>query len=423
MWLLKNSPALLVDMYELTMAQVYFEKQRTDVGSFEIKIRKLPDDWGFFVMAGLKEVKDYLNALKFDEEDIDYLKSLGKFSDEFLDYLKDMKLNIKIRAMKEGTVFFPEEPILEVRGPIIHAQILESYILNILGFSIISASLGARLFLAAKGSAVVDFGLRRGQGPISALKAARGAMISGLKSTSNIFGAKVLGWKETGTMAHSFIQSGESEEQAFRDFADIYKENTIILVDTYDSKEGTKKAAKVAKEFLKKGIKLKGIRLDSGEILGLSKFAREYLDSQGLDFMQIFASGSMDEFRIKNLLDEGAPIDGFGVGTSFIVSKYSPAVDIVYKLVRYNERDVFKKSPKKEIKAGRKSVLRKVSDGYFSKDTVIPFEKKDEDLLQSFESAEDINIVQDRVKSQLATLPAGIKKIRKPASYIVEHKL
>ena len=191
-WLLKNTPALFTDLYELTMAQVYFKKKMNASASFEVTIRELPQDWGFFVMAGLSELKAYLDAFCFSDEDIDFLKSLKLFSDEFLDFLKTFRPDVKIRALPEGTIFFPQEPVLEVTGPLISAQILESYILNILGFSIIEASLAARYSIAAKGIPLIEFGLRRSQGPIAALRAVRGAQIAGFAATSNLFGAKIV---------------------------------------------------------------------------------------------------------------------------------------------------------------------------------------------------------------------------------------
>lgn len=421
MWMLKNTPALCTDLYELTMAQVYFHRSHNQTANFEVKIRRLPKDWGFFVMAGLEEIHELLNQFKFDKDDIAYLNSLNLFTDEFLDYLKNLKLNVNIRSFKEGTIFFPQEPVLEVTGPVIHTQLLETIILNILCFSITSASHAARLAIASKGKNIVDFGLRRAQGPVSAFRSVRGIMIADLSGTSNLMAARKLNYTPVGTMAHSFIQSYDSEEQAFREFAERYKEKTILLVDTYDSKEGIKKAAGIAKEFLKRNIRINGIRLDSGHIVELAFFARHYFDNNNLEFLKIFASGNMDEYKIKDMLDKETPIDGFGIGSNLSVSEKVPCVDIVYKMVRYGQRDVCKKSPMKEITAGRKSVIRVAQEGFYYKDIVQPFKEQENDLLQSFTTPENISAIQNRLKYQLANIRPDIKKLQNSGSYIVEY--
>lgn len=258
MWLMRDNPTLFVDLYELTMAQVYFQKKMHKPAYFEVSVRRLPENWGFFVMAGLSEVASYLAEFRFAKEDIDFLHSTRIFSDDFLRYLSDLKPDVKIRCLPEGTVFFPQEPTFEVAGPLISAQILESYILNILGFSIIQATLAARTTIAAGGTAVVDFGLRRCQGPVASLRSARAAQMAGFSATSNLFAARVLNFAPTGTMAHSFVQVHESEETSFRSFAESYRENAILLVDTYDSIEGVKIAAKNCEAALRaKGHKNK----------------------------------------------------------------------------------------------------------------------------------------------------------------------
>jgi len=245
MWLMKDTPSLFTDLYELTMAQVYFRKQMTDTAYFEVSVRRLPENWGFFVMAGLSEVDSYLREFRFSKADIDFLRATKLFSDDFLQYIATLKPDVKIRSLTEGTVFFPNEPIFEVTGPLICAQLLESYILNTqqrwvpiktrqrrVGFSIIQATLATRTSIAAKGAAVVDFGLRRCQGPVASLRSARGAQIAGFRATSNMFAAKEPNFAPSGTMAHSFVHVHESQEQSFRNFTEAYGENSILLVDT-----------------------------------------------------------------------------------------------------------------------------------------------------------------------------------------------
>jgi nicotinate phosphoribosyltransferase len=415
MWLIQATPALFTDMYELTMAQAYFRRGMDQTAYFEVFVRRLPEHWGFLVMAGLAEVESYLRQFCFRAQDIEYLRSTRTFADDFLNYLSALELHVKVRAMPEGTLFFPNEPIMEVSGPILQAQLLETYILNILGFSVIEATLGTRTTIAARGRPVIDFGLRRCQGPISAIRAARGGQIAGFAATSNVFAAKLLGMTPSGTMAHSFIEAHESEEQAFRDFAELYRENAILLVDTYDSHEGIRTAAQVAKDFAGRGIRIRGIRLDSGDLLGLTRFARRLFTREEVDFLRIFASGDLDEFRIADLLAAGAEIDGFGVGTRFSVSQHAPSIGIVYKIAQYGDRPLHKTSPDKTTLPGRKSVIRKPD-----LDIVKPRDPDADDLLRPFESGEPMETIQQRLQRHLAALPDAIKVIRHPEPYSVK---
>jgi len=419
MWLIDGTPALFTDLYEFTMAQAYFRKGMDRTACFEVFIRDVPEHWGFFVMAGLPEVESFLREFRFDGEDIQYLRSTGLFADDFLAYLSKLDLRVKVRCLPEGTVFFPNEPIMEISGPLLHAQLLESYLLNILGFSIIEATLAARMTIAAQGIPVIDFGLRRCQGPISSIRAARGGQMAGFKATSNVFAARQLGMAPSGTMAHSFIEAHESEEQAFRDFVEIYGEKTILLVDTYDSVEGIRKAAHVAREFLQKGVKINGIRLDSGDLIELSTFARSHFARERLEFLKIFVSGDLDEFRIADLLEAGAQIDGFGVGTRFAVSRHVPAVGIVYKIAQYGERGLCKTSPEKATRPGRKTVLR-IGGRMHEKDIVKPFDPGENDLLGPFESIESMARIQERLNREIAALPRNVTSVRNPVEYPVE---
>jgi nicotinate phosphoribosyltransferase len=423
MWMIDATPALFTDLYELTMAQAYFRKGMTDAGYFDVFIRHLPEHWGFFVMAGLQEMESYLREFRFGPEDIEYLRSTGLFDDDFLEYLAVFELDVQVRCLPEGTAFFPHEVAMEVSGPILHAQLLETYILNILGFSIIEASLATRMILAADGVPVVDFGMRRGQGPIATVRSARGAQLAGWKATSNVFAARELGFAPSGTMAHSFVQAHESEERAFREFAEIYGDKTILLVDTYDTTEGIKIAGRVAKDFLDRGVKLRGIRLDSGDIVKQSQFARRYFKDQDLEFLQVFVSGDLEEFRIHDLLAAGGQFDGFGVGTHFTVSRHSPSVAIVYKLAQYGNDPVAKNSPDKQTRPGRKSVIRRVGlapPPRYERDIVVPYSSNADDLLKPFTSPEPMETVQRRLRAELAALPKAVKAIRNPGAYPVE---
>jgi len=423
MWLLTETPSLLTDLYELTMAQVYYEKGINGKACFEVTIRTLPPDWGFFVMAGLEELAGYLQAFRFSESDIAWLSSTGRFTEEFLQYLRHLKLDVTVRSLPEAGVFFPGEPIVEVSGPLIDAQLLESYLLNILGFSIISASLAARISIAARGRAVIDFGLRRTQGPVASIRTARASMMNGFAATSNVLAARLLGCRAAGTMAHSYIEAHESEEQAFVNFVERYRADAVLLVDTWDTAEGIKTAARVARRYLdKEGLRIKGIRIDSGDFIGLSAFARRHFAGAGVEFLKIFVSGGLDEYAVAELLDKGAEIDGFGIGTRFAVSHNAPDVDIVYKLVRYEHRDVFKSSPEKATLPGRKTILRAKGDHY-EYDTVCPLRHTGDDLLVDFDGPEEMSIIRQRLARELSLLPDPVKKITNPASYPVEFRL
>ncbi len=440
MWLMKDTPSLFTDLYELTMAQVYFRKQMTGTAYFEVSVRRLPENWGFFVMAGLSEVDSYLREFRFSKADIDFLRSTKLFSDDFLQFLATLKPDVKIRSLTEGTVFFPNEPIFEVTGPLICAQLLESYILNILGFSIIQATLATRISIAAKGAAVVDFGLRRCQGPVASLRSARGAQIAGFRATSNMFAAKELNFAPSGTMAHSFVHVHESQEQSFRNFTEAYGENSILLVDTYDSVEGIKAAANLARQLSRragkeKDIKIRGIRIDSGDLVKLSNFARRHFQEKGVPFLKIFVSGDLDEFKIDDLLEQGGQIDGFGIGTRFAVSRFAPAIEIIYKIVQYGSKGVFKNSPGKQTRPGRKTIIRitrtrvtretGTSKGkYYERDIISPLQPPPAtsggDLLKPFESVEQIQTIQKRLATELSLLDDSIKAIRNPEKYHVE---
>lgn len=421
MWLLKDGPGLLTDLYELTMAQAYFKNHMDDKAYFEVTVRALPPNWGFFVMAGLEEINSYLKEFRFSRQDIEFLKSIKIFSSDFLKYLTKLRPEVEIRSLPEGTIFFPNEPILEVGGPIIHAQILESYILNILGFSIIEVTLAARIAIAAKGLPVIDFGLRRSQGPIAATRAARGAKIANFYATSNLFASKLLNLPPAGTMAHSYIQAHDSEEKAFHQFIDLYNEKTILLVDTYDTMEGIKKAAKVARQVYEaKDVKIRGVRIDSGDFLNLSKFARQYFKQNGVEFLKIFVSSGLDEYRIDELLKGGAEVDGFGIGTRFAVSHSAPDIDIVYKIIQYAGKGLFKTSPDKKTKPKRKTIVR-TKHKFYVKDTVLPFLDRSDDLLQPFKSLESVDTIRERLSDELANSPNKIKNITNPTKYLVEY--
>jgi nicotinate phosphoribosyltransferase len=405
-------------MYELTMAQLYFERHMTASASFEVFVRTLPPDWGYFVMAGLDELLRSIRALRFTPEALRFLASTGAFSRAFLAFLGRLKPKVHIRAVPEGGVFFPGEPVLEVEGPMIHAQLLETLVLNTLGFAVIETTLAARMSHAAAGRSLLDFGLRRAQGFDSSVRAARAAQTAGWAGTSNLAAAKTLRFRPSGTMAHSYVQAFASEQEAFDRFAERYRESAILLVDTYDPKRGIRRAAATARRMLEQhGVRIRGIRIDSGDYAALARYARKHFDSYGPPFMNIYVSGGLDEYGIEDLVHRNAPIDGFGVGTRFATSHYAPDIDIAYKLVEYGGTPTRKRSPGKESVAGRKSVLREVRRGR-GIDRVAPYPCRG-DLLKPFGAPEDPEAIRSRLVRELAALPQAIRRLRRPARYPV----
>lgn len=335
---------LYLDYYELTMAQGYFLSNRHNLkANFDYFFRNNPFGSGFTVFAGLSDFLELLNIFRFGTETIDFLHQKG-FKDEFLDYLKDFRFKGNIYSVPEGEIVFPYEPLIRVEGNIIETQIIESMLLNVINFESLIATKARRIRFVAKDKVVSDFGLRRGQG-LASLFASRAAIIGGINSTSNVLAAFNYDLTPAGTQAHSWIQSFGDELEAFRKFAEFYPDNCVLLVDTFDTlKSGIPNAIKVAKELEAKGKKLKAIRLDSGDLAYLSKKARKLLDEAGLNYVKIVASNQLDEYLIKSLHDQNAPIDFFGVGTNLITGQKDAALDGVYKISMIDNEPTIKLS-------------------------------------------------------------------------------
>lgn len=333
---------LMTDLYELTMMQGYFRTGNNSTVIFDAFYRKNPDDAAFAITCGLEQVIDYINNLHFDKEDIDYLESTGLFDTDFLAYLGSFRFSGDIYAIPEGTVVFPKEPLIKVIAPIMEAQLIETAILNIINHQSLIASKAARVVYAAQGDGIMEFGLRRAQGPDAGIYGARAAMIGGCTGTSNVLAGKMFDVPVKGTHAHSWIMSFPDEYTAFRTYADFYPQACILLVDTYDTlKSGVPNAIKVFKEMKEAGIKLGyyGIRLDSGDLAYLSKKARKMLDEAGFNDAVISASSDLDEYLIDSLKTQGAKITSWGVGTNLITSKDCPAFGGVYKLAAVMDKD------------------------------------------------------------------------------------
>lgn len=327
--------SLVTDFYELTMSNGYFtQNMQNTIAYFDVFFRQIPDNGGYAICAGLEQVINYVNTLHFDDDDIAYLKGLNKFSDGFLNYLSTFKFTGDIWAIPEGSVVFPNEPLITVRAPIIEAQILETMLLMIMNHQCLIASKASRIVSAAKGRPIMEFGARRAHSVDAAVLGARAAIIGGCVGTSCTYTAQKFGTIASGTMAHSFIQSFDSEYDAFKAYAEMYPDDCTLLIDTYDTiNSGIKNAIKVFNEVLvPKGFRPKAVRLDSGDLAYLSKQIRKILDSEGFEDCKICVSNSLDEVLISSLLEQGAQIDSFGVGENLITAKSNPVFGGVYKL-------------------------------------------------------------------------------------------
>lgn len=354
-------PALFTDLYELTMMQAYVEAGMAEPATFSLFVRRLPARRNYLLACGLDDVLTYLETLRFTDDSLAYLASLGQFSARFLAWLRDFRFTGDVYAVPEGTPVFANEPIVEITAPIAEAQLAETFVANQVHLQTMLASKAARVVAAARGRPVVDFGARRTHGTDAALKAARAFHIAGVAATSNVLAGRTYGLAVTGTMAHSFIQSHESEAEAFRAFVGIYPE-TVLLVDTYDTLQGVRRVCALARA-LGDGFRVRAVRLDSGDLAALSREARAILDEAGLGHVGIFASSSLDEDAIDALLRAEAPITGFGVGTKMGVSEDAPSLDIVYKLCTYAGLGRVKLSTGKPVLPGRKQVFRSENGG------------------------------------------------------------
>jgi nicotinate phosphoribosyltransferase len=354
----QNEAALFTDLYELTMAASYFALGYNGPASFSLIARRLPPKRGFLVAAGLDRLLESLEEFRFDQAAIDYLDSLNLFSAEFLGFLSNLRFTGEVFAMPEGTLFFGNEPILEVHAPLIEAQLLETLVMNQIGMASLVASKAVRTVIAARGRRLIDFGMRRSQGLDASLIAARSSYLAGYVGTSNVLAGRRYGIPLYGTMGHSYIMVHDSEREAFDHFVQLFPKLSTLLADTYDTVRGVENAAKVATELKQNGVKLQAVRLDSGDLRDLSVKSRRILDRAGLNDVAIFASGNLDEYRVQELLRSGAPIDAFGVGTEMVVSADAPALDIAYKLTEYNGVPRLKTSQDKMTLPGRKQVFR-----------------------------------------------------------------
>ena len=418
-----RDPALFTDLYELTMAAAFFREDMRETATFSLFARRLPPTRAFIVAAGLEDALAYARGLHFGGDAVEYLRSLGRFEPEFLEYLASLRFTGEIRAVPEGTIVFPDEPMLEVTAPVIEAQLLESALLNACHLQSVLASKAARVAIAARGRELAEFGLRRSHGTDAALKAARCAWIAGFGSTSNVLAGRAYGIPVSGTMAHSFVTSFGDELEAFRAYARAFPDTAVLLIDSYDTLEGARKAVTVARELAATGHALAAVRLDSGDLLGLSREVRRILDDAGLPGVRIVASGGLDEHDIAALVAAGAPVDAFGVGTRLNVSADAPYLDLVYKLVRYGDRDVLKLSAGKETWVGAKALYRSFGPEGVMRGDVIALEEEApppgaESLLGMVMRAGEpagpppsLGEIRRHCAEQLATLPEELRRL------------
>ena len=426
-----KSLSLFTDLYELTMAQAYWQAGVTGDACFSLFVRRLPTDRGYLVFAGLEEMLDALRGLQFSEGEIAGLRSLGLFDDGFLEYLRTLRFTGSARAMAEATVFFANEPVMEVTAPVIEAQIVETLLLNLFNVQTMLATKAVRVVEAAGGRSVVDFAARRTQGIDSAIKLARSAYIGGFAGTSNVLAALRHGIPPVGTMAHSFITSFDSELEAFDAYASSFPNNSTFLVDSYDTIQGVRNAIAIAKRMKRRGHELNAIRLDSGDLLALSLEARAMLDAAGLSGVQVLASGGLDEFQVEELLQAGAAIDGFGVGTNVGTSADYPWLDCVYKLVEYDGKPMLKLSEDKETLVGGKQVFRRLdANGMYAGDVIASVDEstpEDADVLLTEVMkggtrtgvSPSLDELRQRCARELDRLHAVHRRIRSPDEYPV----
>lgn len=430
-WVTNANAALLTDLYELTMTASYFKHGFTGPATFDLFVRNLPPERRFLVACGLEQALDYLENLHFDDDAIDYLRRLELFDEDFLTYLGALRFTGDVSAIPEGEIAFAKEPLMRVTAPLIEAQIVETFLLNCITYQTMVASKSARVSLACVDRTFIDFSPRRDHGADAALKAARAAFVGGAVGTSNVLAGKSYGIPVSGTMAHSYIMAFEDEVTAFKAFARDFPNRAVLLIDTFDTEEGARRAAQVIKELEPEGIRVRGVRIDSGDLGPLTRAVRKILDEAGLADTQIILSGDLDEYRIKELLDEDTPADAFGVGTRLGTSADAPSLGSVYKLVADQNGVKIKLSTGKATLPGCKQVFRFERDGLIERDLIAlesekhagrPLLRKVMSEGKRMDSPEPLTALQDRCRAALATLPHDLRSLEKgPEGYTVSN--
>ncbi|MEX0386484.1 nicotinate phosphoribosyltransferase [Spiribacter onubensis] len=426
---LERTP-LLTDLYELTMLQTYYEHGMTEEAVFELFMRESPQR-GFFVAAGLQQGLDWLEQMRFKPQELEWMRETGLFSDTFVDCMADFRFTGRVLALDEGSVFFAEEPLVQIVAPLPEAQFIESRLMNILHYQTLIASKAARCRLAAGDTPVIDFGMRRAHGGEAGTWAARACYMAGFAATATCLGSARYGIPPTGTMAHAFVLAHDSEIEAFERFARSHPDNVVLLIDTYDVRRGAERVVEVAGRLADEGIPVHGVRIDSGDLAANARMTREILDQGGLADTRIIVSGGLDEYRIESLLSGDVPIDGVGVGSNVDTSADVPFLDSAYKLHYFRDKPRGKHSKGKTDLPGRKQVFRQFdSAGAMAGDTLgLTSESlRGAPLLKEVMAAgrrtgdagaTDLEQARDRCARQLSLLPPDVCALRKPAQYPV----
>jgi nicotinate phosphoribosyltransferase len=427
----QNQSALLTDLYQLTMLQAYFDEGMHDTAVFEFFVRALPPGRNFLLVAGLEQVLGYLEQFRVTEAELDWLRAHGGFREPFLAALGALRFTGDVHALPEGTACFINEPMLRITAPISQAQVVESRLLSLVHLSTLIASKAARSVLAAPGKLLVDFGMRRAHGAEAGLLAARAAYLAGFSGTATVLAGIEFGVPVFGTMAHSYIEAHADEISAFRAFARSFPANVVLLIDTYDTERAAEKVVRLAPELAREGIRVRGVRLDSGDLAAHARAVRAILDDGGLREATIFSSGNLDEWKLAQLLGSGAPIDGFGIGTALDTSSDAPFLDCAYKLQEYAGTPRRKHSEGKATWPGRKQVYRHFApDGTLDHDVValegdpqqgtpllVPVMRAGRRLA----SAETLASARARAAAEMARLPEPLRQLApSPAPYRVE---
>lgn len=426
-----RSTGIMTDLYELTMAASYFEQDMYAPATFSLMVREYPPKRSYLVCAGLGPLLDYLESFQFRPDDLEYLEKTSLFPDRFLQFLETLRFTGEVRAIPEGRIAFCNEPLVEITAPVMQAQLVETFVINAINLPTLVATKASRCHYAAGERGLVDFSLRRTHGMHAGLMVARSSFIGGFIGTSNVQAGKTYDLPIYGTMAHSYVESFDREIDSFRAFAKSFPGNTVLLIDTYDTLAGARKAVTVAQEMQRAGENLRAVRLDSGDMVHLSQQVREIFDEAGFPEVRIFASGGFDEFKIQKILTAGALIDAFGVGTKMGVSADAPYLNMAYKMVMYNGRPVMKLSSGKVSLAGPKQVFRHRDEQGLFKGDLIGLQNEEvadcESLLETVMQdgkrllpREPLPKIQERFRQEFNLLPETYKDLEGNPNYSVE---
>ena len=427
--MVKGDDALLTDLYQLNMVAAYLEYGFTERAVFELFVRKLPSRRGFLVASGLEQALQYLQTVRFKPEDIDELRRLGQFPESFIAYLRSFRFSGDVDAMREGTVFFPDEPILRVTAPLPEAQFVETRLVNLLHFQTVIASKAARMVLAAPGKPLIDYGLRRAHGAEAGVLAARASYLAGFGGTATVAAGLEFGIPIYGTMAHSFVQAHDDETLAFEHFAHSHPQGLVLLIDTYDTERATRRVVALAPRLAAQGITIAGVRIDSGDLGDHARRVRRILDDGGLTAVKIVASGGLDEDTLLALSRAGTSIDSYGIGTSLTTASDAPALDCAYKLQEYAGTPRRKRSEGKATWPGRKQVWRRYDDsGRLAGDIVsLSSDRQQGEALlrpamragRQLPDISDLAAARNHARDKIARLPGPLARLE-PFYYAVE---